>query len=218
MKILLYLSIFFLISSCVTKKGSYWCGDHPCINKEEKEAYFKKTMIVEVKEAKNKFKDNDSEFLRIMDQAHKDEKERKKNAKDLSKQSSLEEEKIAKEEKYLLKQARLEEKRKAKEEKYLLKQARLEEKRKAKEEKYLLKQARLEENRKLKEEKIIANKIKKDEKKIIKTKKVLKTVDMEPVIQENLEREKTSRFTKLVNKIIKRNRDKLYPDINDIPE
>jgi len=181
MKILLYLSIFFLIISCSVKKGSYWCGDHPCINKQEKEAYFKKTMIVEIKQAKKKFKDNDSEFLKIMEQAHKEEKERKKNEKNLSKQLSLDE------------------KRKAKEEKYLLKQAKLEEKRKAKEEKYL------------------ARKIKKDEKKIIKSKKISKIINSEPVVPKTLAKTNTSRFSNLLEKIIKRNRDKPYPDINDIP-
>ena len=47
--------IFIFMISCTNNKGVYWCGDHPCINKEEKEAYFKKTMIVEVK---NYNKDN----------------------------------------------------------------------------------------------------------------------------------------------------------------
>ena len=32
--------------------GVYWCGDHPCINKKEKEAYFKKNMIVEKRNLK----------------------------------------------------------------------------------------------------------------------------------------------------------------------
>ena len=39
-----------MATSCAPNKKVYWCGDHPCINKKEKEAYFKKTMIVEAKE------------------------------------------------------------------------------------------------------------------------------------------------------------------------
>ena len=44
-----YIALFIFIISCSGNKGVYWCGDHPCINKDEKEAYFKKTMIVEVR-------------------------------------------------------------------------------------------------------------------------------------------------------------------------
>jgi len=52
MKNYLFLCVFFLIFSCTNNKSVYWCGDHPCINNKEKEAYFKKTMIVEVRELK----------------------------------------------------------------------------------------------------------------------------------------------------------------------
>ena len=44
-KTIYFLSLFFIIA-CANNKGVYWCGDHPCINNKEKEAYFKKTMIV----------------------------------------------------------------------------------------------------------------------------------------------------------------------------
>ena len=50
MKKLLYLFLLFIIISCSNSKKVYWCGDHPCINVKEKEAYFKKTMIVEIRE------------------------------------------------------------------------------------------------------------------------------------------------------------------------
>ena len=49
MKGYIFLIIFIFTFSCSGNKGVYWCGDHPCLNKVEKEAYFKKTMIVEVK-------------------------------------------------------------------------------------------------------------------------------------------------------------------------
>ena len=50
MKILFFLLSIFLLFSCSTKKeGVFWCGDHQCINKVEREAYFKKHMIVERK-------------------------------------------------------------------------------------------------------------------------------------------------------------------------
>ena len=34
---LFYLIIFFIIVGCSNNKGAYWCGDHPCINNQEKE-------------------------------------------------------------------------------------------------------------------------------------------------------------------------------------
>ena len=41
--------LFIILLSCTNKKEVYWCGDHACINNKEKKAYFKKTMIVEVR-------------------------------------------------------------------------------------------------------------------------------------------------------------------------
>ena len=51
MKLIIFLLMSFIFFGCAStsNKGVYWCGDHPCINKKEKEAYFKETMIVEVK-------------------------------------------------------------------------------------------------------------------------------------------------------------------------
>ena len=195
MKILLYLTIFFVFTSCSVNKGTYWCGDHPCINKKEREAYFKKTMIVEIKQIDKNTKNKDSEFAKVMEQALIDEEKRIKKEKDLYKFSKLEEKRKAKEEKQLLKQAKLEEKRKAKEEKKLLKQAKLEEKRKAKEEKYL------------------AKKIKKDEKK-----QIVKTNKTKLIKKEILTKTDHSNFSLLVEKITKRNAAKPYPNINNIPE
>jgi len=54
MKNLFFIFILFMVVACSNNKSVYWCGDHPCINKKEKEAYFKKTMIVEIKDLKNK--------------------------------------------------------------------------------------------------------------------------------------------------------------------
>jgi len=88
MKTCLLLSILFLIVSCASNKGTYWCGDHPCINKKEKEAYFKKTMIVEIKELRNKNYKEDSEIEKIMQQAQLTEKKRIKNEKNLIKQTN----------------------------------------------------------------------------------------------------------------------------------
>ena len=114
-----YLIIFFVLIGCSNNKVVYWCGDHPCINKKEKEAYFKKTMIVEVKNLKMKDKKNNSELEKIMRQAKINEKKRINSERDLAKQAKLDEKRRIKEEKRLTKQAKLDEKRRIKEEKDL---------------------------------------------------------------------------------------------------
>ena len=96
MKNLFFLLIFFMIISCSLNKKVYWCGDHPCINKKEREAYFKKTMIVEVKDSKNKSYKNDSEIEKIIQETQSSEKKRIKDEKGLVKQAKLEEKNLAK--------------------------------------------------------------------------------------------------------------------------
>ena len=109
-----------MIFSCTSNKGVYWCGDHPCINKEEKEAYFKKTMIVEVKNYNKDKNKNDSEIERLMNQAKLDEKKRINNEKQMKI-------KTKNEEKDLAKRIKIEKKKRIKEEKELAKQLKIEE-------------------------------------------------------------------------------------------
>ena len=182
-----------MIFSCSTNKNVYWCGDHPCINKKEKEAYFKKTMIIEIKDLKNKNYKNDSEIYKIMQQAKLSEKKRIKSEKDL------------------LKQVKLEEKKKIRSEKDLLKQVRLEEKKRIKEEKDLAKQIKLEERRRIKNEKKLSKRnIVVDQKKQLK-----KSVELD-VRAENIKIE-PSKFSEYIKKITKKNSLRPYPDINYIP-
>jgi len=89
MKIFLLLSFAFLINSCASKDGVYWCGDHPCINKAEKEAYFKKTMIVDFRKIKNNNKEDQSKLDKILKEAKNNEKKRISNEKTLKKQTKL---------------------------------------------------------------------------------------------------------------------------------
>ena len=56
MKYIFLITFSMLILSCSNTQKVYWCGDHPCINKKEKEEYFKNTMTVEIKEIKIKKK------------------------------------------------------------------------------------------------------------------------------------------------------------------
>ena len=177
MKKIIYIFIFLIIVSCSNTKTVYWCGDHPCINKKEREAYFKKNMIVEVKNLKKNLYKKNSDIDKIINQAKINEKKRIKN------------------EKLLAKQAKLEEKRRIKEEKKILKQAKLEKKRKVKDDKKLSKQIIVDENN-----------MKKNKIKEISNKKNNQILSLE-----------SSNFKNLVEKIIKRNDSKPYPEINNIP-
>ena len=191
MKYLILLIFSLLLFACSNGKRVYWCGDHACINNKEKEAYFKKTMIVEIKELNKQNKKSKSELEII------------------KKQAGLEQKKEIKNEKELAKQARLDKKRRMKEEKELAKQARLDEKRLMKDEKELAKQARLEEIK-------IINKEKKSSKnKILKTENV--PLEKEVIINTGTARINiySTEFKKLVEKITKKNMFRPYPNIND---
>ena len=193
MKYLILLIFSLLLFACSNGKRVYWCGDHACINNKEKEAYFKKTMIVEIRELSKQNKKSKSELEII------------------KKQAGLEQKKEIKNEKELAKQARLDEKRRMKEEKELAKQARLDEKRRMKEEKELTKQVLLEEIKIIKEEK------KSSKKKILKTENV--PLEKEVIINTGTARINISstEFKELVEKITKKNMFKPYPNINAIP-
>ncbi len=199
MKILFYILVFFAFVSCSTKKNVYWCGDHACVNKKEKEAYFKKTMIVEVRSDDNINKKNKNEIEMIENQILSDEKKRIKQEKDLAKQIKLEKKRKIKEEKELAKQIKLEKKRKIKEEKELAKQIELEDKRRIKEEKKLSKIAKLEKKNEIKNMDL--------------SEKVLINNDSDTEFSGT----EYSKFNELVEKITKKNSFRPYPDINDIP-
>ena len=97
---------YILLFSCSNNKSVYWCGDHACINKKEKEAFFKKTMIVEKRELNEKNKLSKSEKNKILKQIRLKEKERK----ELARQVRLEEKEIIDVNKEQTQQVRLEKK------------------------------------------------------------------------------------------------------------
>ena len=200
MRSLVCLIILFILTSCSTDKDTFWCGDHPCINEKEKEAYFKKTMIVEIKDLKKKTLKSNSEIEKIIQQAQKGEKKR------------------IKEEKIVAKQAKLEDKRIKKEEKNMAKRAKLEAKRIKKEKKNMAKQAKLEAKRKKEEEKSLSRQIEMDQSSIIKKKerKSKQSVNVDVVKESSTPT--LANFNKLLEKITKRNISRPYPDINDIQE
>ena len=56
MRFIFFIFVLFIISSCAKNEVVYWCGDHPCVNNKERIAYFKKTMVVEIRDSsKNSF-------------------------------------------------------------------------------------------------------------------------------------------------------------------
>ena len=125
MKKYFFLTVFIFTFACTANKGVYWCGDHPCLNKDEKEAYFKKNMIVEVRNYNKDDIKKDSEIQKILNQAKLNEKNRKLSEKELIKRTKIDE-------KELIKRIKLDEKKGKKEEKELAKQLRLDEKKRKK--------------------------------------------------------------------------------------
>tara|TARA_B100000029_G_scaffold225957_1_gene223738 strand:- start:845 stop:1444 length:600 start_codon:yes stop_codon:yes gene_type:complete len=198
MRIFIIILLFLLTVSCGYQSKNYWCGDHPCINKNEKEAYFKNNMIIEVKEDKNFKSKKSSEIEKIMNQARKNEEKRILNEKKLAKKNKLEEKERLKEEKRLLKQAKIDEKKKAKEEKRLKKNS-------------------IKEDKKIIKEKEVAKKIKKNTSE--DTTKIQKKSKSK--VERKTSTAKThvnlSSFKKLADEITKRNNLRPFPDINDIP-
>ena len=91
MKYLFLFTITLILISCTDNKRVFWCGDHACINNKEKEAYFKKTMIVEMRNISKQNKKSRSELEIIKKQVGLEEKKRIKGEKNLTKQVKLEE-------------------------------------------------------------------------------------------------------------------------------
>ena len=195
MKNLSLLFIILLLMGCSTQKTVYWCGDHPCINKKEREAYFKKTMIVEIKDLKDKKFKKSGEIEKIINEAKTKEKVRIKNEKEHAKIKKIEE-------KSLTKQRKIEEKRLIKEEKILAKQIKIDEKKRIKEEKKLLKQIKKNKKRNIK-----LKKVKPNENHVVKAESVDKNIKVSQ-----------GKFAEIVESIIKRNNSREYPEINDIPK
>ena len=190
MRIIFIIAAFLFIFSCSSKNIVYWCGDHQCINKKEKENYFKETMIVEVRDL-SQIKERKSEIEKIKLQAKKDQKNRIKLEKDLAKNK------------------RLEKKQKIKREKELLKQERRAQKLRIKNEKEAEKQLRKDEKKRIKSTKKINKKNKKKKSSKSKTEIDLGIAKIEI---------KNNTFSDLINKVKKKNILKPYPDINRTPD
>jgi len=91
MKTYIYLLIFIFVISCANYKEVYWCGDHACADKKEKEAYFKKTMIVEVRNLDKNSNDEVSQNAKILNQGKSNKKRNIISETELKKEISIEE-------------------------------------------------------------------------------------------------------------------------------
>ena len=126
-KIILPILFLILVSCTNLDKSVYWCGDHPCVNKKEKEEYFRKHMMVEKRILNKENNSYISEIEKITSQAKENQKQRIKNEKEQNKLAKLKEKKIIKEEKRLKKEAKAEKKRRLKEHKKMIKELKIEE-------------------------------------------------------------------------------------------
>ena len=178
----IYLLVFcFLFIGCSKTDTLYWCGDHACRSVAEKNAYFEKTMTIEIKKSDQFDKITKSDLEIIKEQAGLEDKKKNVPRKTFVKKTKLSKKRI-KNEKKLAKQARINELKRIKNEKKLAKQARL-----------------IKKKKRVKTRKQYGEKT--PSKKYVSIKKNKANVE----------------FKNLVNKIIMRNEQKSYPNINDIP-
>ena len=184
--------LIFFFSSCSNTKTVYWCGDHACASKKEKEAYFKKNMTIEKRVINRKKKEDKSTLDAIMDDQSL---KKNSNSKNLTSKSENGEDSLKLYKKKLSKEEKLMEKKRIKEAKKLEKQKELKKKNRIKDEKKLKKQKKL--------------------------KKVVKSDSNENEILINT-KIGTLNFSKddfddLVKKIVNINKNKPYPNLNDMP-
>jgi len=116
MKIYIFFTIMVFIISCSANNGVYWCGDHACANNKEKEAYFKKTMIVEIRNLDKNNTKQVSENERILNQSENKEIKVIISEEELDQEIKLEDEKIEKNEKEIEEHIKLQEQERTKKE------------------------------------------------------------------------------------------------------
>ena len=122
MKIIYFLICILILVGCTNQKKTFWCGDHECLNKKEKKAYFEKEMTVQIKDLSESDIKEKSDIEKITQQFLLTEDEIKKRDKNIRKQAKIEEKRKKKEGKKIKKQMRLEKKKKKEKEKLVRKQ------------------------------------------------------------------------------------------------
>ena len=89
MKFLYFLLIFIFLSNCSGNKSVYWCGDHACVNEKERIAYFKKNMMIEIKDATKSTKEDLKRKKELKKQVKIENKRNRKIEKELKKRVKL---------------------------------------------------------------------------------------------------------------------------------
>jgi hypothetical protein len=207
-----YIMLFFLLVllSCTSNKDVFWCGDRACINKAEKKEFFKKNMIVELRNIGKKTKKEYSKVNKILNQG------------------KLNKENLAEDENGKIKLTKREKKQRIKDEKKLSKQLLKQERQRIKDEKKLSKQLLKQQLQRIKDEKKIAKKLKKDEKERNKNKEVKseiysikksKKAVKKPLVNKSkvvssVDDKNSLKFVDLVKKIKEKSYTKSFPNIN----
>ena len=198
MKYFLFIIFIITLQSCVSKKKTFWCGDHPCANKAEQQSYFKKNLTVEVKQKYITQKEEASKVEKIITQTTKI------NKKQVAKLEKMERKRLLTEEKELIKLSKIKNKKNAKWKKNNLKEKNIQVEDSNQNDimtNEVVKVSTINENDK--------KKIQPKSKKNIK----IKVSDSKDFKDKTL----NSDFQKLADIIEKRNKLKSYPNINDIP-
>jgi len=189
MKLYIYFIILIFLISCSKNKGVYWCGDHACANNKEKEAYFEKTMIVEVRNLDKNKTESDSINEKIINQSKSSNKKKFfSRKKKLDQEIKLEVQENIRNEKEIEEQIKIQE------------QIEHQEQDRLKQEKELKEQGKLE-----------------DEKRLIMKKEEQQSSSAFAKVVE-IKEISTKNFDELVERILIRNSSRTYPKINDIPK
>ena len=189
-----YIKLFFLLVllSCSSNKEVFWCGDHACINKAEKEEFFQNNMIVEVRKIGKK---ENKEYSKV---------------NEVINQGKLNKDNLAADENGKIKLSKSEKKQRIKDEKQLSRQLLKQKRQRIKDEKKLAKELKKEEKKRNKN-KDVKNKVYS----IKKTKKVVK----KPLINKSnvvssVNDKSGLKFVDLVKKIKEKSYAKSFPNIN----
>ena len=189
-----YIKLFFLLVllSCSSNNEVFWCGDHACVNKAEKEEFFQNNMIVEVRKIGEK---TNKEYSKV---------------NEIINQGKLNKENLAADENGKIKLSKSEKKQRIKDEKQLSRQLLKQKRQRIKDEKKLAKEFKKEEKKRNKN-KDVKNKVYS----IKKTKKVFK----KPLINKSnvvssVNDKSGLKFVDLVKKIKEKSYTKSFPNIN----
>ena len=199
----IYLLIFAFIISCSNNKEVYWCGDHACADKKEKESYFKKTMIVEVRNLNKNSNDQVSSNEEILSQGKFSKKKNIISETELKEEINIEEQIEIQEKEIAITEQELEEQIEIQEKEIAIKEQELEKQIKIQEKEMVKKEIGEKQEINLSEE----NKINSKEDSLPTFAKVVVNNDI-----------KSKNFNELVEKILIRNSTRSFPKINDIPK